>query len=628
MEASTTEQELNALLAAEKVQLDAEMSLEEAAARSAAALLDYNTGIPSVEQVDQVASPRTNLRAAINRKPVPMTSSLSTSGKKRSSKTGTKKKRSKKSKTTSSSKTKSNTSSVGTSRTSSTNNNNNNNNNNNRKKITTKTPSSSSTRTTSIKPFRNSSKTSNTASMRHNESRLTPRTSSFTLSSRPQSSSSVEDTLRIRELEHEVSLLRSDQEKTKSRHQKQLSEAETKSTLYGAQVDRLAHQIESLVSRNANTSAQKVEADMNAREAQDRVDQLETNSATLRKLLTELLGNPSEQNIRSMEEQTFWDQIATPEIMAKSRPPNEYVVPSVEMVQAHPVYSQELDTARARLRITDQELKRVKNDLESLQKQLVTVRSSSSSRDTTAQAMIARQRKWLMGTVRRIKWVIKKRTETEAILKDRDAYVGKLETKLLHQAMTIRKQRSAIRASRGDRYANSNNNSNNNTRRNVPKAPSNTGPRTMRGGGKSGKKPDQNNTNAMTQDGDEAARKEARSSLQVRAQHVVDGMHQTNGPPSPHLRKTLSSIMSNDDPDLEQVESKTSTNHRVAAVPMSPLKSPAPKTKREERSALDVLAEDEDGEFDMADIAAYTKTLTEDLYSGAVQEELAKKMEE
>ena len=46
-----------------------------------------------------------------------------------------------------------------------------------------------------------------------------------------------------------------------------------------------------------------------------------------------------------------------------------------------------------------------------------------------------------MGTVRRIKWVIKRREDIEAQLKDRSAYISKLETKLLHQAMVLRKLR-------------------------------------------------------------------------------------------------------------------------------------------------------------------------------------------
>jgi hypothetical protein len=593
------EQELNDLVASERKRLDAEMSLEEAAARSAEALREFQY-IPSVDQIEHVvASPNSNLRAALERKPVPFAASITTASSRRSktSKSGAKKKRTKKLK-----------SSASKGKTSSS-------------KITSASAAVDGFRSSEKLPSRrrikktsSSSSSSITSRLRtgRNETRLTPRTSSHTNFSRPQSSSTVEDTLRIRELEHEVALLHSEAVKVKSRHQRQLTEAETKSTLYGAQVDRLAHQIEALVARNADTSAQKVEADMNARDAQDRVEQLENNSATLRKLLTELLGNPSEQKVRSMEEQHFWDQIATPEIMAKSRPPSEYVVPSLEMVQAHPIYSQELDAARARLRITDQELKRVKNELESLQKQLVGVRSASSSRDSSAQAMIARQRKWLMGTVRRIKWVIKKRTETEAALKDRDVYVGKLETKLLHQAMTIRKQRSAIRAGRG---------SANNTRSSTASSNNSTktqGPRTVRGSGKKNKRSE--NLPPSRNVADDEATQEARASLKVRAENLVGEIAQQEGPPSPHLRKTLSSIMSNDDLHHDG-DGPESFSHRVAAVPMSPLKSPAPKKRSEDiRSALDVLAEDDDGEFNMEDIAVFTQTVTSEIFNEAVAE--------
>jgi len=59
----------------------------------------------------------------------------------------------------------------------------------------------------------------------------------------------------------------------------------------------------------------------------------------------------------------------------------------------------------------------------------------------------------------------------------------------------------------------------------------------------------------------------------------------------------------------------------VPAVPMSPLKSPAPKKRSEDiRSALDVLAEDDDGEFNMEDIAVFTQTVTSEIFNEAVAE--------
>jgi len=459
---------------------------------------------------------------------------------------------------------------------------------------------------------------------------------SSTLFPAHSSSSSVVDTLRIRELEHELNMVNNEADKAKARYTRQLTEAETKATMYGAQVDRLAQQIESLVVRNADTSAQKVESDLNARGAQDRVDQLENNSATLRKLLTELLGNPSEAKLQSMEETKFWDQFATPEIMAKSRPPSSYRVPTLEMVQAHPLYSQELDTARARLRISDQELKRVKNEMERLQTDLISVRAAHSSRHATAQAMIAKQRKWLMGTVRRIKWVIKKRTEAEKRLTDRDAYVSKLENKLLHQAMAIRKQREVIRSSRGTGRGNGGNGGNGGKGAAVGRGGGTGaggaggaggkggGDRSIRGGKKnngagSGTNNSENttiNTNNLSMD--ESAMRDARTATTGRAERIVSEFANSSGPPSPQMRKNLSSLMmSSGDTSGEAAQDV----RIVRSVPMSPLKSPAPK-KQEERTALDVLAEEEDdsmlAEFTDEDIAKYTQQVTTDIFEHSI----------
>ena len=48
--------------------------------------------------------------------------------------------------------------------------------------------------------------------------------------------------------------------------------------------------------------------------------------------------------------------------------------------------------------------------------------------------LIARQQRWLMGTVRRMKWVVSQKKQLEKDLKSRSLYVGKLETKLLKKS--------------------------------------------------------------------------------------------------------------------------------------------------------------------------------------------------
>ena len=279
--------------------------------------------------------------------------------------------------------------------------------------------------------------------------RLTPQLSEsimFAEHFHQESTSNVNDKLRIRELEHHVSLLQQERENNRIAFQSKLEKAEIKNTLYGTQIDKLTTQVERLVSRNADTAAERVEANLNLEQAESKINELENNSQTLRKLLTELLGRPSEAKRQSSEEKAFWDAMATPEVLSKSRPPSSFQIDNfdgLEIVQAHPKYSQELDAVRAKMRQSEIQLKKIQNKYEDLQKEYSAQRAAATARDAAAKALIERQRKWLMGTVRRIKWVIKRREEVETQLKDRSAYVSKLETKLLHQAMLLRKLRSS-----------------------------------------------------------------------------------------------------------------------------------------------------------------------------------------
>jgi hypothetical protein len=307
------------------------------------------------------------------------------------------------------------------------------------------------------------------------------------------------------------------------------------------------------VMRNANTAAERVEANLNAEQAVERISELESNSQTLRNLLTELLGRPSESARQSTEEQAFWDAVATPEVLAKSRPPNGFQVEGygdLQMVQAHPQYSQELDALRAKMRQSDVQLKKVQNNYERLQREYSTQRAAAAARDSTAKALIGRQRKWLMGTVRRIKWVIKRREDVEAQLKDRSAYITKLETKLLHQAMVLRK----LRGGRGGGNTSA----------------SFSGKATA-----SARSRRENKSDMHRADTSEASAIAAAMRMS-RAEDVVDA------PGSPHLRHTLSSMLN----------SPRAVSPRAPVA--SPLKSP-PVPETDEDGAPDFDGEDLEG---------------------------------
>jgi hypothetical protein len=191
--------------------------------------------------------------------------------------------------------------------------------------------------------------------------------------------------------------------------------------------------------------------------------------------------------------------------------------------------------------------------------------------------------------------------------------------------MTIRKQREAIReirknesstkgGNKGSRSATSNNQRK----------------RTVRGGATAASKSVHSDSNGINEDAHitintdaddhhAAVMYEARKTREERAKQIVNEIAMASGPPSPQMQRTLSSIVNSVAGSEEGVEG----DMRVRSVPMSPLKSPAPA--KSERTALDVLAEEDD--FDMEDIAKYTQSLTSEIFKGAVEEQKKKDAE-
>ena len=434
-------------------------------------------------------------------------------------------------------------------------------------------------------------------------------------------STAIEAQLRIRELEHQVSLLRTKHSQLQAKYHHDVSAADEKALAYGKQVDNLVSQVEHLVARNADTAAQKTEAEIRSQEYLSRVNHLEMSSGTLRNLVLEFLSNPSEQKLRSMEEVRFWDQFATPEIISKSRPPQDFKVANtvgsgpIAFLQAHPVHVQELEATRTRLNALERENRKLRTKLENLQQETLTSRSKHAAKHTQAQALIAKQQKWLMGTVRRIKWVLKKRGELEETLKQRSKYISKLESKLLHQAMVIRKQRQRQRNTKSQRNAIRQQQRSAMTAKVISRqAAAKTTPSSRSRVEKIDATPDSDSPDMMSPAPE--ALSTARGSRRARAKDIVADISsqdraEREGMDSPRLRSSLASILRDED-----------------AVPSpgpstSPLRSPAPNgpprggdVAVEMDSIFDGLLEKE---FDQDDIESFASKVSRELQKDLVE---------
>lgn len=183
--------------------------------------------------------------------------------------------------------------------------------------------------------------------------------------------------------------------------QLEISRREERIEEYCKQVDALSGSLEQVVERCGRLEGEVRERNEQLGAARDRVAVLERNADTLRQLAMEhMSAPPSRGQRRSAAEQRFWDELATPELLAATEPPAEFPV-----LRQHPSYKDELTATRAGLRKAESEVQR-------LQRRLLEVseRASVLERDYAAdrkehQTGSARQQQQLMGAVRRIHYM-------------------------------------------------------------------------------------------------------------------------------------------------------------------------------------------------------------------------------
>ena len=265
---------------------------------------------------------------------------------------------------------------------------------------------------------------------------------------------------RLRILEHQVKNLRNQNAALQQARNDGIDEAEKMSLKYSKQIDVLTQQLEQVVERNVDVLAEKEELEIRAERAEERIQVLEANAGSLRALVTEYLSTPTEESKRSFHEKEFWDKVATPRLMAESMPPSSYDSKSslndnikklkrgdmgYDVIRAHPVHTQELEATVAQLKSTTAENVRLRRQLDKLQHENSDMRLKRKTSMKDGRELIARQQRWLMGTVRRMKWVVSQKKQLEKELKSRSLYVGKLETKLLKQTSQIRGLKNELR---------------------------------------------------------------------------------------------------------------------------------------------------------------------------------------
>lgn len=138
---------------------------------------------------------------------------------------------------------------------------------------------------------------------------------------------------RLQEEEAAHAQLKHEHTKLQKTYHEELAEAEQNCLQYCQQIDSLTQYVEQLIDKNGKVTAMYHDAAKKAAAAEERIVALESNSDTLRSLVMTYLSEPSDEKLRSLSEQNFWDQLATPELLVDSEPPVTYPVAKLHPAQ-------------------------------------------------------------------------------------------------------------------------------------------------------------------------------------------------------------------------------------------------------------------------------------------------------
>eukprot|EP00698_Gefionella_okellyi_P001282 TRINITY_DN1120_c0_g2_i1.p1 TRINITY_DN1120_c0_g2~~TRINITY_DN1120_c0_g2_i1.p1 ORF type:complete len:442 (+),score=126.18 TRINITY_DN1120_c0_g2_i1:1926-3251(+) len=198
---------------------------------------------------------------------------------------------------------------------------------------------------------------------------------------------------------------------------------DTQASTHRKHIEKMSQAIERLMDKNMMLNVELTTARDAASVAETRATDLENNTKVLRTLVVNHYCTPS-GGTRSVVEKKFWDQIATPEVLAASQPPADF---PLEMATD---LSTELTKSKARVQQQTAKIKNLTAQLARLETDFSELKAKRSvNKDVRIQ--LRKQQTQLMGSVRRIKWLVGQQKQMHSQVTDKDQYISKLEAQLL-----------------------------------------------------------------------------------------------------------------------------------------------------------------------------------------------------
>lgn len=194
--------------------------------------------------------------------------------------------------------------------------------------------------------------------------------------------------------------------------------------------------VRSLEDKHRQTSEKHTEAEARLHNeralvdtAKARVKKLKSSEQKLRDLVQRLLLEKDTKNLKTKRKKEFWDHLATPEVLAESRPPADFALPK----QSEQFSQARFDKLKAEIDEQNREIKQLHAREETLSAENHQLRTLKNKEFKTLQQEHSRQKTQLSGAVRRIHWLLYEKEKVEEELKSTKLYRDTLEKKVLSQ---------------------------------------------------------------------------------------------------------------------------------------------------------------------------------------------------
>ncbi|GBG34890.1 Hypothetical Protein FCC1311_111132 [Hondaea fermentalgiana] len=176
-----------------------------------------------------------------------------------------------------------------------------------------------------------------------------------------------------------------------------------------------------------------------------RTAELEKATQGLRALMLEAMRDTEQSKHRMRRAQAFYDQLgavtgtaSAEELLRLSEPPAQF-----EAFKVEPSHTTEIETTRARLKQANLEIARLQSHVEKLSAEKIRVRKDRARRHRDLEQLLASKHKQVLGAVRRVHYLLQQNEQYQTDLRKKDAYVSRLETKLLDMNRELNKPERA-----------------------------------------------------------------------------------------------------------------------------------------------------------------------------------------